>query len=195
MIAIILAAAGGYLLGSIPFGFLLIRVAGLGDIRSVGSGNIGATNVLRTGRKDIAALTVLLDGGKGAAAVLLAQWLGGGWLPLIAGVAAVVGHCTSIWMGGRGGKGAATGLGVIAAWSWPVALAICPIWLVTLWSTRRSSAASLAGCAAAPALMLALAPAPMALATLLASALIVFRHRGNIERLLAGTEPRIGAKT
>ena len=111
----------GYLLGSVPWGLLLTRAAGHGDIRAIGSGNIGATNVLRTGRRDIAAATLLLDAGKGAAAVLLAAWWSGGpYAGLWAGVFAVVGHCTSIWMRGRGGKGVATGLGVIAAVAWPV---------------------------------------------------------------------------
>jgi glycerol-3-phosphate acyltransferase PlsY len=193
MIAALMAALGGYLLGSIPFGFLLGKAAGLGDIRSVGSGNIGATNVLRTGRKDIAALTLLLDGGKGVLAVLLAQRFTGEFLPLIAGISAVAGHCTTIWMGGRGGKGVATGLGAILGWAWPVGALCCLIWVATAAATRLSSAAALAAFIAAPVLMLTFETTPEAIASLLVSALVIFRHRGNIERLLAGTEPRIGA--
>ena len=201
--AAVLAAAFGYLLGSIPFGFVLSRLAGLGDIRAVGSGNIGATNVLRTGRKDIAALTLLLDGGKGTAAVVLATVLAG-WLAgpsaglvagLVAGVAAVLGHCTTPWMGWRGGKGVATGLGTVFGWAWPVGLLCCAAWLATAFVTKRSSAAGLAAFVLAPVSMLVLRPWPMALAALLVSALIIVRHHGNIRRLLAGTEPRIGART
>ena len=195
MIQVLLAASGGYLLGSIPFGFLLARLAGLGDIRSVGSGNIGATNVLRTGRKDIAALTLVLDLAKGAAAVLLAGLVGDPLLPLVAGVAAVLGHCTTIWMGGRGGKGGATGLGVTLALAWPVALAVAAIWLAVAVFTRLSSAATLAGCLAGPILLLVFRGPGVALAAALISLIIVVRHEGNIRRLLAGTEPRIGAKT
>ena len=184
----------GYLLGSIPFGLLLTRLAGLGDIRSIGSGSIGATNVLRTGRKDIAALTVLLDGGKGTLAVALAAWAWGGLAPpLIAGVAAVLGHCTSVWLGGRGGKGVATGLGVFLAWSWPLGLLCCLIWLAGAYATKLSSAAALLAFALAPALMLLFRPLEAALATLAVAAIIVVRHHTNIRRLLAGTEPRIGA--
>src|ERR1700761_9106578 len=119
VVPVLVALALGYLLGSIPFGLLLTRMAGLGDIRAVGSGNIGATNVLRTGRKDVAAATLLLDAGKGVAAVLALRHGAGEPAALIAGLAAVIGHCTSPWVGFRGGKGVATGLGVILAWAWP----------------------------------------------------------------------------
>ena len=190
---LLLAAIGGYGLGSVPFGLLLTRLAGLGDVRAIGSGSIGATNVLRTGRKDIAALTMLLDGGKGTVAVLLAASLLGPVAALVAGVAAVLGHCTCPWLGFRGGKGVATGLGAIYGWAWPLGIACCALWLATAALTRRSSAAGIAAFAAAPILVVALHPAPMALAALLVSAVVVFRHRGNIARLLAGTEPRIGA--
>ncbi len=193
MIAALLAASGGYLLGSIPFGLLLSRLAGLGDIRAIGSGSIGATNVLRTGRKDIAALTVLLDGGKGTLAVLLAARFGDPMLPLIAGCAAVFGHCTTIWLGGRGGKGVATGLGVLLGWAWPAGLVTAAVWLVAAFATRRSSAAALVACAAAPPLVFVFGGPGPAIATLLVAAFIVLRHRSNIARLMAGTEPRIGA--
>jgi glycerol-3-phosphate acyltransferase PlsY len=183
----------GYALGSIPFGLLLSRLAGLGDIRKVGSGNIGATNVLRTGRKDVAAATVLLDGGKGAAAVLVAaQW--GVFPALITGFAAVLGHCTSPWVGFKGGKGVATGLGTMLAWSPLVGALCCAVWLATALLTRRSSAAALTAFIAAPIMMNALVSPAYALAALLVSLLILVRHHGNIRRLLAGTEPRIGAR-
>ncbi len=193
MTILVASLVGAYLLGSIPFGLLLSRWAGLGDIRAIGSGNIGATNVLRTGRKDIALATVLLDGGKGVAAVLVAgQW--GLLFALVAGVAAVVGHCTSPWVGFRGGKGIATGAGVLLAWSWPVGLACVLIWLAAAFLTRRSSAAALLACVAAPVLMLLLESQALALAAALVSLLVIVRHNGNIRRLLAGTEPKIGAK-
>ena len=186
-------AALGYLIGSIPFGWLLTRAAGLGDIRGVGSGNIGATNVLRTGRRDIAAATLLLDAGKGAAAVLLAAWWSGGpYAGLWAGVFAVVGHCTSIWMRGRGGKGVATGLGVIAAVAWPVGLALCAAWLATAGLTRRSSAGALLAFAAAPFAMWAWAGAAPAVMAAGVSAIVFVRHADNIRRLRDGSEPLIG---
>lgn len=188
-----LLVGGGYLVGSIPFGFILSRLAGLGDIRGIGSGNIGATNVLRTGRKDVALATLLLDGGKGAAAVLYVDRFGDQAFPMIVGLAAVLGHCFSIWMLGRGGKGVATGLGVIAAWSWPVGLACCAAWLATAFLARRSSLAALAAFTAAPVLMFAVAGQGMAVFTLMVSLLVIARHHGNIRRLIAGTEPRIGA--
>jgi glycerol-3-phosphate acyltransferase PlsY len=185
----------GLLLGSIPFGLLLTRAAGLGDIRNIGSGNIGATNVLRTGRKGLAAATLLLDGAKGAAAVLIAQfWLGpqAGW---IAALGAVLGHCYSIWLKGQGGKGVATGLGVLLAALWPVGVACCVIWLLMAWLVRISSAAALAALAAAPILTFLWGEHFGALITLLIAIQIAQRHRANIARLLAGTEPRIGAKS
>lgn len=183
----------GYVLGSIPFGWLLSRAAGLGDIRNVGSGNIGATNVLRTGRKDVAAATLLLDGFKGAAAVLLGAYLirpEVGWL---AGLAAVVGHCTSFWMGGRGGKGVATGLGMIFGVAWPVGIVSCLVWLAVAKLSRISSAGALAAFAAAPVVMAAwLGLIPSGIVALV-SLLVFVRHAENIGRLRAGTEPRIGA--
>jgi glycerol-3-phosphate acyltransferase PlsY len=189
------ASAIGLLLGSIPFGLLLTRAAGLGDIRNIGSGNIGATNVLRTGRKGLAAATLLLDGAKGAAAVLIAQyWLGpqAGW---IAALGAVLGHCYSIWLKGQGGKGVATGLGVLLAALWPVGAACCVIWLLMAWLVRISSAAALAALAAAPILTFLWGERLGALITLLIALQIAQRHHANIARLLAGTEPRIGAKS
>jgi glycerol-3-phosphate acyltransferase PlsY len=188
----LLSVLGGYLVGSVPFGFLLSRMAGLGDIRAIGSGNIGATNVLRTGRKDIAALTLLLDGGKGAVAVLVAAHWIGATAGLLAGVAAVVGHCTSIWMRGQGGKGVATGLGAIFGIAWPVGVACCAAWLLAARLTRMSSAGSLIAFFLAPVLTLIWSGAAPSLAVAVVSAVVFVRHEGNIRRLLAGTEPRIG---
>ena len=194
MMDLLLAASLGYLLGSIPFGYLLTRMAGLGDIRSVGSGSTGATNVLRTGRKGLAAATVVLDILKGTAAVLLAAHWPDPAAPLVAGTAAVLGHCTTIWLGGRGGKGVATGLGVLLAWAWPVGVLCGLIWLGVAVAVRMSSAASLLACLAAPLLMLAMRSWPMAVAAAAVSVIVLVRHRSNIVRLLAGIEPRIGAK-
>jgi glycerol-3-phosphate acyltransferase PlsY len=187
-------ASLGYLLGSIPFGLLLTRAAGLPDIRRVGSGNIGATNVLRTGRKGLAIATLLLDGLKGAAAVLLGQWLfGGAPGALIGGLAAVSGHLFPVWLGFRGGKGVATGLGVLIAASPPVGLAAGAVWIVVVVLARMSSAAALAAFAAAPVLaaLLDRGLLPLALAV---AVLVYLRHRANIARLLAGTEPKIGGQ-
>ncbi len=184
--------AFAYLLGSIPFGWLLARAAGLGDIRAIGSGNIGATNVLRTGRKDVAALTLALDAAKGAVAVLATGSQAGPAWALVAGVFAVVGHCTSIWMRGQGGKGVATGLGVIFAVAWPVGLACCAAWLAVARLSRLSSAGSLVAFALAPVLMLAWRGPDAAVAVAAVGAIVFLRHSGNIRRLIAGTEPRIG---
>ena len=187
-----LVAVLAYFAGSIPFGWILSRAAGLGDIRTVGSGNIGATNVLRTGRKDVAAATLALDAAKGGGAVLLAGHFAGPEWGLLAGVAAVIGHCTSVWMRGHGGKGVATGLGVIMAWAWPVGLACCAAWLAVAWLTRLSSVGALAAVALAPVLLLFWSGWPAALAAAAVAAIVFVRHEGNIRRLLAGTEPRIG---
>lgn len=182
-----------YLLGSIPFGLLLTRAAGFGDIRRVGSGNIGATNVLRTGNKALAASVLLLDGAKGAAAVLLAAWLAGrAWAP-VAGLAAVAGHCFPVWLRFRGGKGVATGLGMGFGIAWPAGLGIVAVWLLGAAITRISSAAALLACMAAPVLVWATAGQLAAGMMLAAALLIVSRHGANIARLRDGTEPRIGA--
>jgi glycerol-3-phosphate acyltransferase PlsY len=192
-VTFIAALIGGYLLGSIPFGLLLTRLAGLGDIRAIGSGNIGATNVLRTGRKGLAAATLLLDGGKGAVAVLAAFQLAGYEVGLIAGLGAVLGHLFPIWLGFRGGKGVATGLGVLIAGAWPIGLACCAVWLALAGVTRISSASALGAFLAAPILSFALVDPAMGGLALAVAALIFLRHESNIRRLLAGTEPRIGA--
>ena len=187
----LIALLGGYLIGSIPFGLLLTKAAGLGDIRQVGSGNIGATNVLRTGRKGLAAATLILDGLKGAVAILLARYFLGDQ-DLVVGTAAVLGHLFPVWIGFRGGKGVATGLGVLLAAAWPVGLACCALWLVAAKVLKMSSAAALTAFAAAPLFALVLSSADHALMALLIAILVFWRHEANIRRLLAGTEPRIG---
>jgi acyl phosphate:glycerol-3-phosphate acyltransferase len=184
----------GYLLGSIPFGLLLTRVAGLGDIRGIGSGNIGATNVLRTGRKGLAAATVLLDGLKGAAAVLIARVLVYDQdIALFAGLAAVLGHLFPVWLSFKGGKGVATGLGVLIAAAWPIGFAACAVWLIVAATARRSSLASLAAFALSPITALILQDYGVVKLAFTIAVLVFIRHQANIRRLLAGTEPRIGS--
>lgn len=203
-----LCALGGYLLGSIPFGVILTRLGGAGDVRTIGSGNIGATNVLRTGRKDLALATLLLDAGKGAAALLIARSLFGGsgeeatLAGAIAGGAAFLGHLFPVWLGFKGGKGVATFFGLLFAAAWPLGLLSALVWLVTAAITRISSLSALVASAAAPILAsltivpLGLpAPLPIRVMALFAAALIWVRHWQNIARLIQGTEPRIGAKT
>jgi len=192
-LAAILVCVLGYLLGSIPFGLLLTRIAGLGDIRGIGSGNIGATNVLRTGRKELAAATLLLDALKGAAAVLIARTLFyDEGIALFAGLAAVLGHMFPVWLGFRGGKGVATGLGVLTAAAWPIGLAACAVWLLVAATTRISSLAALAAFAAAPCAGLIVEDFSVVKLAFTIAVLVFVRHQANIRRLLAGTEPRIG---
>ena len=192
---------GGYLMGSIPFGVIATRLGGMGDIRQVGSGNIGATNVLRTGRKDLAFITLVGDGGKGAAAVGLA-WLAFGRMapataPMacaLAGGAAFIGHLFPIWLGFKGGKGVATFLGVLLAAAWPVGLAACATWLVMARLGKISSLAALTAAALAPVYAALLhRPAPTVILAAALAVLVFVRHHQNIRRLLNGTEPRIGA--
>jgi acyl phosphate:glycerol-3-phosphate acyltransferase len=183
----------GYALGSIPVGVLLTRAAGLGDIRAIGSGNIGATNVLRTGKRGLAAATLLLDAAKGALAVLLALWLAGQSAGLWAGLGAVLGHLFPLWLAFRGGKGVATGLGVLLAAYWPVGVIACATWLLIAKLVRISSAGALAAFAAAPVAAWAFGQRPLALFSVVIAALVFIRHEANIRRLLAGTEPRIGS--
>ena len=188
-------AVAAYLLGSIPFGLVLTRLAGAGDIRRIGSGSIGATNVLRTGRKGLAAATVLLDGGKGTAAVLLGFALAGDTAGYVAGVLAVVGHMYPVWLNFRGGKGVATGFGVMIAANPVLAVACGVVWLVLAFTVRISSVSSLAASALAPVIAAILqVPFALLVCTTIVAALIWQRHRENIVRLVAGTEPRIGAK-
>ena len=195
----IIALLFGYLLGSIPFGLLLTRAAGLGDIRNIGSGNIGATNVLRTGHKGLAALTLLLDGLKGTAAVLIGYWLAAqmdspAWiLGLFCGIAAFIGHCFPVWLRFRGGKGVATYIGVLFGVYWPAGLLFIALWLVTAYLSRYSSLSALLASVVVP-LAMAATHVTAGLLLLPVSALLIYKHRSNIERLLAGTEPRIGQK-
>jgi glycerol-3-phosphate acyltransferase PlsY len=184
----------GYLLGSIPFGLLLTRAAGLGDIRRVGSGNIGATNVLRTGNKALAAATLLLDAVKGAAAILIANWWGGHAAILWAGAGAVLGHAFPVWLGFKGGKGVATSYGVLIAAAWPVGLCAGAVWLVVAALARVSSLAALASFALAPVLAAILGDMTIVKLALVIAVLVFARHHTNIRRLIAGTEPRIGQK-
>jgi glycerol-3-phosphate acyltransferase PlsY len=184
----------GYLLGSIPWGLVLTRAAGLGDIRAIGSGNIGATNVLRTGNKPLAATTLVLDIGKGALALWLAGQFWGEQAGLAAGFGAMLGHAFPVWLGFKGGKGVATGGGVLLAAAWWLGLGAALVWLVMAFTTRISSASSLAACIAAPVLALVAGRYDLALFSAGIALLVAFRHRTNIERLLAGTEPRIGRK-
>jgi glycerol-3-phosphate acyltransferase PlsY len=187
----------GYLLGSIPFGLILTRLGGAGDIRAIGSGNIGATNVLRTGRKGLAAATLLLDGAKGACAVLL-----GANLPVLhvvpaaglwAGGFAVIGHMFPVWLRFRGGKGVATGLGVALAACWPEGALMCGIWLVGAKVTKISSASALSAFILSPFIAWSVGGPAQAILALVVAILVLARHHANIRRLLSGTEPRIGA--
>jgi glycerol-3-phosphate acyltransferase PlsY len=189
----ILALTLGYLLGSVPFGLLLTRATGAGDLRAIGSGNIGATNVLRTGRKGLAAVTLLLDLAKGAAAVLLARhfWPG---TEALAAVGAVVGHCFPVWLRFHGGKGVATLAGVCFGLAWPIGLIYAAFWLGMLAITRVSSLGGMTAAIAAPAAALALSYPDYALALAVLGALVVWMHRENIARLRQGTEPRVGSK-
>lgn len=197
-----LVAVAGYLLGSIPFGVILTRAAGTGDVRNIGSGNIGATNVLRTGRKDLALATLILDAGKGAVALLLARHLlGSEAAGAVAGGAAFLGHLFPIWLGFKGGKGVATFFGLILAAAWPLGLLAAATWLLVAFLLRFSSLAALVAAAATPLYALLPLPAlglpaapPILLLAVFTAVLIYIRHHENIGRLLKGQEPRIGAK-
>lgn len=189
-------AAGliGYLLGSIPFGLLLTRLAGLGDIRTVGSGNIGATNVLRTGNKALAAFTLLFDGAKGAGAVLLAGQMGPD-MAVLAGSGAVVGHLFPIWLRFKGGKGVATGLGVLVASAFPAGLAACVTWLAVAALFRYSSLAALVSFAVSPLYAWLLSDPQQAQLAAFIAILVFLRHHANIRRLIKGEESKIGPRT
>ncbi len=184
-----------YLLGSIPFGMVITRLMGLGDLRQIGSGNIGATNVLRTGNKLAAALTLILDGAKGAVAVLLAQALVGHQDAMqVAGLAAFAGHLWPVWLRFKGGKGVATFLGIMLALSWPVGLACCAAWLVGAAFLRISAAAALFAAATSTAWVVIFGQGQMLVLTFIFTVLIYIRHAGNLSRIRAGTEPKIGEK-
>ncbi|WP_353473800.1 glycerol-3-phosphate 1-O-acyltransferase PlsY [Salipiger sp. H15] len=184
----------GYLLGSIPFGLLLTRAMNLGDLRSIGSGNIGATNVLRTGNKAAAAGTLILDGGKGAVAVLLARWLAGEDAAQLAGLAAFLGHCYPVWLKFKGGKGVATFIGLVLALHWPVGLITCATWLAGAAMSRISSVGALVAALLSTVWMVLFGQIEMTALTLVLTALIFWRHRSNIDRIRKGTESKIGQK-
>jgi len=185
----------GYLLGAIPFGQGLTRLAGLGDIRQIGSGNIGATNVLRTGRKGLAAATLILDAGKGAFAVGVGYWLLGPDIAVLAGGGAILGHCFPVWLKFRGGKGVATALGTLLAAAPWAGLAACATWLAVAAVTRYSSLAALTALVLAPVYAHFLGDPQMVWLAAFIAGVVVIRHAGNIRRLLAGQESKIGKKS
>jgi glycerol-3-phosphate acyltransferase PlsY len=197
----VIAAIVAYLLGSIPFGLLLTRAAGLGDIRKIGSGNIGATNVLRTGNKPLAAATLVLDALKGTAAVLVARYFWGEDAALVAGVFAFLGHCFPVWLGFKGGKGVAVMIGVLLGLCWPVGAIFCLVWLIIALAQRYSSLSALTAAVTAPIFAYVAGlldwttsgPALAAVAAILAL-ILIYKHRGNIGRLIQGTEPKIGSE-
>ncbi|MGB6768198.1 MAG: glycerol-3-phosphate 1-O-acyltransferase PlsY [Methyloceanibacter sp.] len=189
----LVALAVGYLLGSIPFGLILTKLAGHGDLRDIGSGNIGATNVLRTGNKALAALTLILDLLKGTAAVLIGARFGQD-AALLGGLGAILGHLFPIWLGFRGGKGVATYIGVLLGLYWPAAIVFCAIWLLVALITRYSSLSALVASAAAPCLLVVVGETRIAVLFLIFTLLLYWRHADNIGRLLRGEEGRIGAK-
>ena len=189
----VLALVAGYLCGSIPFGLLLTRAAGLGDVRKIGSGNIGATNVLRTGNKGLAAATLVLDALKGLLPALIAARYGAA-LGALAGFGAFIGHLFPVWLGFKGGKGVATYLGVLIGLAWNVALIFAAVWLLVALLFRYSSLAALTACVAVPMALAVLGRYEFALAFAAMSVLVFYRHSANIARLRAGTEGKIGAK-
>lgn len=190
-----IAAVIGYLLGSIPFGMVLARVMNLGNLREIGSGNIGATNVLRTGSKKAAALTLLLDAGKGALAVLLGRFVIGEDAAQLMGLAAMLGHCFPVWLAFKGGKGVATFLGILLALAWPVGLACCAAWLVGAGLSRISSMGAIVSAVVSSFLLVLLGYGTASLLGIALSIIVIWRHRANIRRINAGTEPKIGQKT
>lgn len=191
---LLLVAALAYLLGSVPFGIVITRAMGLGDLRKIGSGNIGATNVLRTGNKPAALATLILDAGKGGIAVLIARALVGEDAAHVAGLAAFLGHLFPIWLGFKGGKGVATYLGTLLALAWPLGLMTCAAWLAVAVIFRISSLAALVAAVLAPVFALLIGAPITALFAAGMTLLVLIRHHANIRRLMAGTEPKIGKK-
>ncbi|WP_167730430.1 glycerol-3-phosphate 1-O-acyltransferase PlsY [Terasakiella sp. SH-1] len=189
-----MAAILGYLLGAIPFGLLLTKFFQAGDLRSIGSGNIGATNVLRTGRKGLAVATLILDGGKGAVAALIAGAYYGPEEAMIAGMMAVIGHNFPMWLKFQGGKGVATTLGVLIALCWPAGLAACATWLLIAFTFKMSSLSALVAFAISPVYMFFLGNESLAVVAFMLAVLGFIRHQENIKRILAGEEPKIGQK-
>jgi len=188
----ILALVLGYLSGSIPFGLILTRAAGLGDIRNIGSGNIGATNVLRTGNKKVAAATLVLDALKAVVPILVARYFWGEEPAMLAAVGAFLGHCFPVWLGFKGGKGVAVMIGSLLALAWPVGLIFCAVWLLIAFTRKISSLSALTAAATAPIFAYVLGSDRLAVTVLFLALLLFFQHRENIARLLKGTEPRIG---
>ena len=193
-VALPLALVIGYLLGSIPFGLILTRLAGTPDLRSIGSGNIGATNVLRTGRKGLAAATLLLDALKGTAAVIISGAIGGPEAAMLAGLGAFLGHLFPVWLKFRGGKGVAVYIGILIGLFWPAAVLFCVIWLITAVLTRYSSVSALVASVVTPLFLLLLGHSSLALLFAVLTLLLLFMHRANIQRLRTGTEGKIGEK-
>ena len=191
---LLLTAALSYLLGSIPFGIVITRALGLGDLRKIGSGNIGATNVLRTGNKPAALATLILDAGKGGIAVLIARALVGPDAAQVAGLFSFLGHLYPVWLGFKGGKGVATFLGTLLALAWPAGLAACATWLLTALISRISSLSALVAAALSPVWLTLLGYEEMSFLAIALAALIFVRHQANIARIRAGTEPKIGKK-
>jgi acyl phosphate:glycerol-3-phosphate acyltransferase len=193
-LSLAVVAVLAYLLGSIPFGIVITRALGLGDLRKIGSGNIGATNVLRTGNRGAALATLILDAGKGGISVLLARWLVGPDAAQLAGLTAFLGHLFPVWLGFKGGKGVATFLGTLLALAWPVGLAACATWVATAAVTRISSLSALVAAALAAVWAWALGYPQMTLLIVVLAFLVIIRHHANIARIRAGSEPRIGKK-
>ncbi|MCX7286437.1 MAG: glycerol-3-phosphate 1-O-acyltransferase PlsY [Rhodobacterales bacterium] len=191
---LVLTAVLAYLLGSVPFGIVITRAMGLGDLRQIGSGNIGATNVLRTGNKRAALATLVLDAAKGGIAVLIARWLMGEDAAQLAGLAAFLGHLFPVWLRFRGGKGVATFLGILIALAWPVGLAACATWLVGAVVTRTSSVAALFAAATSSFWVFWFGEGRMLLLVFILTVLVYLRHSENLKRIKAGTEPKIGQK-
>ena len=194
-LALPLAFVIGYLLGSIPFGLVLTKLAGTPDLRSIGSGNIGATNVLRTGRKGLAAATLVLDALKGTAAVIIAGRIGGADAAMLAGLGAFLGHLFPVWLKFRGGKGVAVYIGILLGLFWPGAVLFCAIWLATAFLTRYSSLSALVASVVAPLFLLLLGHSALAALFAVLTLLLFYMHRANIQRLQAGTEGKIGQRS
>jgi glycerol-3-phosphate acyltransferase PlsY len=193
-VTLIYAVIIGYLCGSVPFGLFLTRAAGLGDIRNIGSGNIGATNVLRTGNRWLAAATLVLDAAKAALPVLIARYYWGEQAAMLAAIGAFLGHCFPIWLGFKGGKGVAVMIGSLLALSWPVGLIFCAVWLIIAFAQKISSLAALTAAATAPIFAYIVVGEWLAAATAVMALLLYVQHRENIMRLMRGTEARIGSE-
>ena len=193
-VTLIYAVIIGYLCGSVPFGLFLTRAAGLGDIRNIGSGNIGATNVLRTGNRWLAAATLVLDAAKAALPVLIARYYWGEQAAMLAAIGAFLGHCFPVWLGFKGGKGVAVMIGSLLALSWPVGLIFCAVWLVIAFAQKMSSLAALTAAATAPVFAYVVVGEWLAAATAVMALLLYVQHRENILRLMRGTEAKIGSE-